>query len=310
HHHGLVGQGSSRGRDAWLRVFRVILETVADPTERIEDILVLRPEACLVRWEASGTDRETGGVFEQTYLMLAVFGPDGLIARQEWFAPGHEDEALARFDELVTEPTAGRPVQRRVRPNAATARAARLDAAIAARDADALAAVFAPEGEGVDHRTGITTDGDGVLRSFRYLLRAEEPTCRHEPLATLGDSLALSRQPTSARGFAGTTFDVGAYEMELIDLTEVDAQGRGQSAEIFGIDHLGEAIVRLYERYAELLPEGPARDRAAATARSVATFFGPPDLDRWATAVGPDVELVHHRGLVGQGSSRGRDAWL
>src|SRR5262249_37065718 len=191
HHRGLVGQGSSRGRDAWLSVFRVIFETVADATNRTEDILGLTPEAFLVRWESSGTDRATGGAFETTYLVLAVLGPDGLVARNEYFAPDHEAEALARFDELVTEPAATRPVQRRVRPNAAAAFAARVDAAIAARDADALSAVFAPEGESLDHTTGSTSDAGGVLRSFRYLLRAEEPACRHEPLATLGDSLVL-----------------------------------------------------------------------------------------------------------------------
>src|SRR5262249_891491 len=163
HHRGLVGQGSSRGRDAWLRVFRVVFDTQSDATNRTEDILALTPESCLVRWESSAIDRATGGGAEQTYLMLAVFGPDGLMAHHEWFAPGHEDEALARFDELVTEPAVVRPVQRRVRANAATARAARLDAAIAARDADALAAVFAPEGEGVDHTTGITADRHAVL---------------------------------------------------------------------------------------------------------------------------------------------------
>src|SRR5262249_6964012 len=93
-------------------------------------------------------------------------------------------------------------------------------------------------------------------------------------------------------------------------LIEVDGEGRRARSEIFAANRLGDAVARLYERHAELLPDGPARDRAAATARSVATFFGRPDFDRWATAVGPDVELVHHRGLVGQGSSRGRDAWL
>src|SRR5262249_33735830 len=194
--------------------------------------------------------------------------------------------------------------------NAATAFTARLDAAIAAQDADALSVMFAPEGEGVDHPTGITADGDGVLRSLRYLLRAEGPRCRHEPLATLGDSLALFRQSMSARGFAGGTFDVGAYQREVIHLTEVGAQGRWRS-EDFATDRLGDAIVRLYERYAELLPEGPMRACAAATARSVAALFGRPlDFHRLATAVGPDVEMVHHGGLVSQGAWRGRGAWL
>ena len=36
------------------------------------------------------------------------------------------------------------------------------------------------------------------------------------------------------------------------------------------VEHLGDAIVRLYERYAELLPDGPEQARAAATAHSVA----------------------------------------
>src|SRR5262249_53623040 len=141
-----------------------------------------------------------------------------------------------------------------------------------------------------------------------YLLRAQEPTCRHEPLATLGDSLGLFRQSTSACGFAGGMFDVGAYEKEIISLQEVDAQGRWR-AEAFTVDHLGDAIARLYERYAELLPEGPQRARATATARSVAAVLGPVTLDRFATALGPAVEFIDH-GPVGFPTSRGRDAYL
>src|SRR5262249_62212201 len=116
--------------------------------------------------------------------------------------------------------------------------------------------------------------------------RAEAPTYRHAPLATLGDSVALCLVTASA-SFAGGTFDVGAYEIETIALDEVDAQGRRRQAEHFAPHHLGDAVVRLYERYAELLPEGPARDRAAATARSVAGAFGPPDLDRYAAMLSP-----------------------
>ena len=72
---------------------------------------------------------------------------------------------------------------------------------------------------------------------------------------------------------------------EAIDLIEVDAQGRRRRVECFAADRLGDAIVRLYERYADLLPDGPARTRAAATARAVAAVLGPFELDRYATAV-------------------------
>src|SRR5262249_60379422 len=119
--------------------------------------------------------------------------PDGLETRGEFFDADRAAEALARFDELTAGRAALRPVERRVRANAATAFTARLDVAIVARDADALSVMFAPEGEGVDHTVGITADGDGVLRSLRYLLRAGGPTCTHEPMATPGAALTPFR---------------------------------------------------------------------------------------------------------------------
>src|SRR5262249_338134 len=61
-------------------------------------------------------------------------------------------------------------------------------------------------------------------------------------------------------------------------------------------------------RYAELLPEGPARARASATAHAIAAVFGPMTLERFAAIVGPDVEFVDNRPL-GLPSSRGRDAF-
>src|SRR5262249_9657493 len=64
------------------------------------------------------------------------------------------------------------------------------------------------------------------------------------------------------------------------------------------------AVARLYERYAELLPDGPARARAAATARVVmgrisvtGTMPSPFDLDRYAATCAPAVEAVDHRVL-------------
>jgi len=65
-----------------------------------------------------------------------------------------------------------------------TARAACTDAAAvaatrAAADTLCPCGQQAPAGRrcvAVDHTTGITADGDGVLRSLRYLLRAEEPS--------------------------------------------------------------------------------------------------------------------------------------
>src|SRR5206468_2172950 len=198
--------------------------------------------------------------------------------------------------------------QHRVRANAATATTAHFEAVFAARDADALPTLLADEYHVVDHTTGVTYDRQGELTSYRALMRARDPTLRTEPLATLGDSLSLSRVSMSASGFVGGTFDVGAYEREQIALNEVDANGRRRRAELFAADRLGDAIVRLYERYAELLPDGPARARAAATARSVATMLGPFEF-RYPVPFSPTVEVVDHR-ILGTWSARGAEALL
>src|SRR5262249_4733529 len=73
----------------------------------------------------------------------------------------------------------------------------------------------------------------------------------------------------------------------------------------FADDHLRQAIARLYQRYADLLPDGPARTRAAATARSVAAFMGAVGLDRCA----PDLEAVDHR-VLGTWSAHGAEEQL
>ena len=81
-------------------------------------------------------------------------------------------------------------------------------------------------------------------------------------MATLGEALALCRMSWSSSGVAGGGFDVGAYENEQIALIEVDARGQRRHGEFFADDRLGDAVARLYELYAELLPDGPARERA------------------------------------------------
>jgi hypothetical protein len=308
--HRPLGLPPLQGAGAFLGGLRSLLDLVEDTVARVDDVLALRSDALLVRWTNLGTARAGGGAYERNLVALRRFGGDGLLTRYELFDPERVDEALARFEEL-SEPRSGnvskRVVGRRVPPNAATANAARLGAAIATRDADAIADQFADDARGLDNPAGVTVDRRGLIFGYRTLLRAEDPMQRHEPLATLGHSLALYRLSTSASGFAGGKLDVGAYEREDIVLIEVDAEGRRRWEESFA--RLGDAIARLYERYADLLPDGPARARAAATARSVATMLRPLDPDRYATAYAPAVESVDHR-ILGTWFARGAEALL
>src|SRR5262249_41431393 len=301
-HRGTVGMGSVHGAEAMQTIVGALLDLMNDSTVRTDDVLALRPDALLVRWTYAGTDRAVGGAVERCLCELVIFGADGLPTRWEQFDAEREPVALARFEGLtagaapVPSQAVARP-DRRLQANAATANDARIHAAIVARDVDAIAAHVADRSEVVDHTTGRTYDRQGLLATWHSLVRAQDATERVEPLATLGDSLALCREWVSGSGVAGRKFDVGPYEIEYGLLSEVDTEGRRAGTEIFATDHLGDAVARLYERYAELLPDGPARARAAATARSVAAMEGPLDLDRSAASLDSCIESIDHRTL-------------
>jgi tetratricopeptide (TPR) repeat protein len=198
---------------------------------------------------------------------------------------------------------------RRVQPNAATAMLVRLHAHLAARDFDAVAKDSREDMESIDHPSGSSYGREAIVASLRRFFRSRDPHYEAEPLATLGDFLVLARRHTSASGGGGGRFDVGAYENDALELFEVDASGKTSRTEVFAADKLGAAVARLYERHAELLPEKHDRERAAATARSVAGWIGPIDPDRLATTMTPSMEMVDHRNL-GTWSTRGAAEFL
>src|SRR4029453_15451577 len=71
---------------------------------------------------------------------------------------------------------------------------------------------------------------------------------------------------------------------------------------------LGDAVVRLYERWSERLGADSDPARAAAVARAVAAVV-PMDVDAIAGVLAPDIAFSDHRTL-GVGSSRGAERYL
>jgi hypothetical protein len=307
--HRTLGLASARGAEALLGVLASLLESAPDATNRIDDIIALGDDAFLVRITNFGTSGLGGGAYERPFLIIWAFGADGLVTHSEQLDLYREEDALARFDELAAPDPQPKAV-RRVRPNAATAHAAGVAAAIAAGDADILPTLVADGVEVVDHTTGAILDRDGVLFSYRSLLKARDPRFRHEPLATLGDSLALCRQSVSASGYTGGTLEAGPFEREQVILIEAEAPARARRTEEFAPDRLGDAVARLYERYAELLPEGPERTRAALRARVTAAMrLLPGQLEPFAAVLSADVEAVDHR-VLGTWAAHGPEAIL
>ena len=189
-------------------------------------------------------------------------------------------------------------VGRRVTPNAATQSTERFNAAIAARDLDALSHELSDEVEVVHHQTGTTYGRKGLLVTWRSMFHAATMVRRHEVMASLGDALALTHHTISLEGFVEDHLtSLGAVEIDEVVLIEVDAQRRIRRFEIFPVERLGDALVRLYERYAELLPEVAQRTRIAGISRSVAAHIGAIDLDRLRLVFDPLLRCVDHRVL-------------
>ncbi len=307
--HRPLSTWSMRSGAAFLEHLRALRDVAAAVVIRTYDILALGSNALLTRRLHSGIERVGGGAYERPFLVLFATDADGRLARAEWFDADREAEALARFDALVAGTEPKRPVRRRVRPNAATALQERFEAALAARDFDGVAAVIPASLQEIDHPTGSTYGGDACIASMQRLFRSRQPHYDVERLATLGELLLLVRRRTGASGTESGNYDVGAYENEAIQLFESNERALFCRSEVFAAERLGDAIVRLYERYAELLPEGPERIRAAATARSVAVWNGSIDPDRVAATTAPLIECVDHR-ILQLWSARGADEFL
>src|SRR5262249_52700731 len=241
--------------------------------------------------------RVGGGAYERPMLGLWVVGPDGRIGRWGQFGGGRDAEAVSRFDELIGEPDAPaafavgkRETKRGLRcgrPNTATALRLRFGAATAARDIDAVASLFTDGYEFVHHPTNTTFGRENMLGNLRDFVGAQDQKLAHEPLATLGETLVLCRLVFSFSELSVTDLPIGAVDMEAVVVIEADTPTQHSRVEEFAANRLGDAVVRLYERYAELCPEGRARDRAAVTARAFQAFVGPLDRDRFAAAFAP-----------------------
>jgi hypothetical protein len=216
----------------------------------------------------------------------------------------------ARRESAPARPVASTPAQRslpfvhRVPANAATAFLARFDAALAARNFDGIRSLFSNDHQEIHHPTGSTYGPGASVASLQRLFRSDDPIYRVEPLATLGPSLLLARRHLAASGVSSGAYDIGAYETDTIQSIEVDDQGLFRRSEVFAADALGDAVARLYERYAEQLPAGPARERAATTARAVTAMLTRSVEHRVEDLTDPDLQVVDHR-TVGIGSMRG-----
>ena len=268
--HRVLGLGSARGAERYLRGLRSLVEVTAERSAHLERILAATPQALLLHRRTSGTERNEGGAVEYRFLMLWAFGADGRLTRVEMFDPESEAAALARFDALPGEQPPGEPEATRI-PNAATRAVDRFERCWRARDWDGVVATFAPMHVMDDRRAlfRMKVAGDDFFANERFLFAMPSSRWRSELIATRGERLALLRVR-----FTATVDNGGTAAVEMLDLIEVDAAGRRGALVVFAPDDLDAAYAELAARDAA---SEAARDRRAALTSASTTLVSRSD---------------------------------
>jgi class 3 adenylate cyclase/ketosteroid isomerase-like protein len=311
-----IGFGTGGGTDhVGVGVVRALVATLHDTAEDLavamEDVLALEPDMLLVDYILTGRERASGGQFEQRSLLLSTFDADGRIDRYEYFDVDRAEDALARLDELSA---ARSGVNRRVSPNLATRAASEHAAAVANRDVETIAALLADDFVQVEAATRRTFDRAAVLETWRTAVQDERLSFAVEPLATLGEHVALVRLDLSigddGRSEQQTSRfrDWGPATFDQYVVVGVDRNGLISTSDNYPLEQLADAAAHLYERYATTVPEGADRARAERTARTIRSQLGTVDMDEMRAALAPDAAFVDHR-TVGHTELRG-DEWM
>ena len=220
--------------------------------------------------------------FDAEWRDIHILTVEGHLAtRSELFDEGDLDAALAKFDEL-SRPAPPRP------ENAASQVYDRFWAYFAARDWAAMAEILADDISTEDRRrvvnAGLRHGRDAVIAEVAAIDEVGVTNVTSSVIATRGERLALSRVCSRC--------DRGEVHTEVLNIVEIDADGRIAASVLFDPDDIDAAFEELDARYlaGEAAPHAHiwsviAQGYAAANRGELA-------------ATAPDVVNIDHRRLA------------
>ena len=179
--------------------------------------------------------------FDAEWRLTGFFIVDGdLINRYEIFDEADLEAALARFDELHRQPP-------RLENTAAQAYKC-VQAHFAARDWDAMAEALAAD-ISTDDRRRVVGEGrrlgrDAVIAEISALTEIGVKSMTPDTIAIRGGHLVLSRVRSLGRDQRHD-----AFRTEVLDVLEIDADGRVVARVVFDPDDFDAAIAELDSRY-------------------------------------------------------------
>lgn len=266
---------------------------LADATDALIDQADAHLALALVLREAG----DARAAEQEARRAVDLYGRKGATARVD------SVQALVGPAEQVSAPATASVSRRRVRPNLATASLALGAGPWGEQSFEEWAGRVAVAEDYVeaDHRTHVTIDREGYLRTLRMWALMDRFTMAVEPLASLGERHGIAQLTLQMHGTPlgeERTGPVGAAEIEVVEVARTNARGLLVLVERFHPEDLDLAFARLLELHAEdELPPGQraGRSRMAGYLRGDTPFA-------WAE----DAVLVDHR-LAGLGTLRGRD---
>ena len=235
-HRPLAVLGTTRGAEAWVQNFRVLVELAPDTLYRVDHFRSDARGFCSVGvWEGS---RE-GGRYELPLVAVLELDEQKRIARADIYDGDQLDQARARFDELRPDPL-------RVPPNAASRAIDRVWELAAAGDTSTLRTLVADDFcfDDREKRALVRGSVEDWQRSLHFLVgeaRGRIETCL---VATAGERLALHH--VRWREAPGE----GRFEIEGLRLAEIDAAGRFRTFILFDTDQRATASEELFDRFA------------------------------------------------------------
>jgi ketosteroid isomerase-like protein len=224
------------------------------------------------------TEREAR--YERRLGIVFVVEPSGLISRMEWFDAEDYTAARIRFEELGAPATTGPALE-----NTATVVRARLLDLCTAGRWDEVRACLADDYVLVDRRT-VTNDGtvpgaDAMVDNLREIF-GTGVEFSSIVAAIRGDRLMIARHRWVVDGF----------EIPVLMLVSVDADGRCDAIETFDQDDLDAAIDALNARY--FAGEGVEHADMGARSTAWAVAVRERDWDGYVAMLADDFVAVSH----------------
>jgi hypothetical protein len=230
--HRRLGFPPGRGSATFTAALQSLVEQVPDVVAYITSIRT-HGRVVLATTHQRGT-ATGGGEASWDFHTVATVGPDDRIASHEYFDADRWDDAVARFDERSATATV-----------TAEGLARTVTDAFAARDWDVIRGLVGDDVRLVDRRSTVSSHdavgADAVIELLRGFADVGFVSMENELVAARDGGVNLLRR---------TFRTESGFELQMLAVAQLAAEGRGGALVIFDVDDLDAATAELDRRAA------------------------------------------------------------